>query len=290
MKSAVKAQLQEPNVLGAVPDRPAPLATPRGLSVWFHRQQTREALAGYLFATPWLIGFFGFLVFPLGFSLWYSFTNYSILGPKKFVGLSNYVALVHDPLVKLSAFNTAYMVVIGVPVGIGLGLLLALLMDVEVSGTSVYRMLLYVPAATPVVAGTLLWVWVLNGQGGLLNDVLSFVHLGSPNWLGTPQWSKPSILIMTVWAGTGPTVLILVAGLKNIPVSLYEAAVLDGASRVRRFRSYHTADAQPDVVFFDGNGPHWRFSDLYPGLRGHEWWPGQLHIVLRLLLVQRRLR
>src|ERR1700733_8903064 len=125
MKSAVKAQLQGPSVLEAAPDRPAPWATPRGLSVWLHRQQTREALAGYLFATPWLIGFFGLLVFPLGLSLWYSFTNYSILGPKKFVGLANYEALIHDPLVRTSAFNTAYMVAIGVPVGIGLGLALA---------------------------------------------------------------------------------------------------------------------------------------------------------------------
>ncbi len=248
MKSDAAVQLHGP--IGRVTGLDqAQESAERGRSAWVHRERTREAFAGYLFCLPWLIGFFGLLVFPLGLSLWYSFTNYSILGQKHFVGLANYEALIHDPLVRTSAFNTAYMVAIGVPVGIGLGLALALLMDVEVRGTSVYRMLLYVPAATPVVAGSLLWVWVLNGQGGLLNDVLSLVHLGTPNWLGTPQWSKPSILIMTIWAGTGPTVLILVAGLKNIPVSLYEAAVLDGASRLRRFRHITLPMLSPTLFF-----------------------------------------
>lgn len=216
---------------------------------WVHRQRTREAAAGYLLVLPWLIGFFGRLVAPLGLSLWYSVTNYSILGETQFVGLANYSALIHDPQVATSAFNTAYMVVLRLPIGLLIALGLALIMDVEIRGQSIYRMLLYLPAATPVVAGTLLWVWVLNGQGGLLNDVLGFLHLGSPNWLGTPTWSKPSIIIMTVWASTGPTVIILLAGLKNIPPALYEAASLDGASRIRTFRHITIPMLSPTLFF-----------------------------------------
>jgi multiple sugar transport system permease protein len=216
---------------------------------WFRRQRTREAIAGYLFVMPWLVGFFGLLVFPLCLSLWYSFTNYSILGQTKFVGLTNYRDLIHDALVKTSAFNTAYMVVIGLPIGLGIALALALLMDVEVRGKSLYRMLLYLPAATPVVAGSLLWVWVLNGQGGLLNDALGAMHLGTPNWLGTPTWSKPSIILMTIWASTGPTVVILLAGLKNISITLYEAASLDGAGRLRKFRHVTLPMLSPTLFF-----------------------------------------
>lgn len=216
---------------------------------WFKRRATREALAGYLFASPWLIGFFGLLCFPLLLSLYYSFTNYSLLGQTRFVGLANYSALVHDPLVAKSAVNTVWMVAVGLPVGLVVGLILALFMDLQVKGTSLYRTLLYVPAATPVVAGSLLWVWVLNGQGGLLNDILNLIGLGGPNWLGTPQWSKPSIVIMTTWASVGPTTLILVAGLRNIPVHLYEAAVLDGAGRIRRFLHVTVPMLSPTLFF-----------------------------------------
>lgn len=202
---------------------------------WYRRERVRESVAGLLFALPWLVGFFGLLVVPLALSLWYSFTNYSILGTTKFVGLSNYVALMKDSLVRTSSFNTAYMVLIGLPVGLVIALGIALLMDVEIRGQSIYRVLLYLPAATPVVAGTLLWVWVLNGQGGLMNDMLGLLNISGPNWLGTPAWSKPSVIIMTIWASTGPTMIILLAGLRNISPTLYESASLDGASRLRKF-------------------------------------------------------
>lgn len=216
---------------------------------WLRRRRTRESIAGLLFASPWLIGFFGLLCFPLLLSLWYSFTNYSLLGTTSFVGLHNYKALFQDPLVAKSALNTVWMVAVGLPVGLIVGLILALFMDLEVKGTSLYRTLLYVPAATPVVAGSLLWVWVLNGQGGLLNNILNAVGIGGPNWLGTPQWSKPSIVIMTTWGSVGPTVLILVAGLRNIPVQLYEAAMLDGAGRLRRFFHITVPMLSPTLFF-----------------------------------------
>ncbi len=212
-------------------------------------QRQREAFAGLFFASPWLIGFFGLLLFPLLQSLWYSFTSYDILHPARFVGLSNYTDLLHDPTAGQAFGNTLYMTVIGVPIGVIIALAMALLLNQEVRGISLYRMLFYIPSITPVVAATLLWTWLLNANNGLVNNVLALFNILGPNWLQDTGWAKPSILLMVMWGSAGSTMIILLAGLKNVPAALYEAAQIDGASRIAQFR-YITVPMLSPTLFF----------------------------------------
>lgn len=209
----------------------------------------RETVAGLLFATPWLIGFFGLVLYPLISSLWYSLTNYSILGSTSFVGVDNYTGLLRDPTAQQALYNTGYMVLVGLPVGLVVALAIALLMNVEIRGISLYRTLIYLPSVTPVVAATLVWVWMLNGQSGLLNAGLSLAHLVGPNWLNDPGWSKPAVIMMTTWGTTGSTAILILAGLKNIPAVLYEASEIDGASRLAQFRHITIPMLSPTLFF-----------------------------------------
>lgn len=212
-------------------------------------QRQREICAGVLFAAPWLIGFFGLTLFPLLQSLWYSFTSYDILHPARFIGLSNYHDLFTDAEAVQSFGNTAYVTVIAVPLGVVLALALALLLNQEVRGISIYRTVFYLPSITPVVASSLLWLWVLNGNYGLLNMLLSLVNAYGPNWLNDPGWAKPAIVMMVTWGGVGTTMIILLAGLKNIPQTLYEAAEIDGASTWARFRHITVPMLSPTLFF-----------------------------------------
>ncbi len=212
-----------------------------------HRR--REALAGILFASPWLIGLCGLVLFPLLQSLWYSFTSYDILHPAHFIGLSNYTALFGDSLAQQAFGNTVYITVIGVPIGIVTSLGLALLLNQDVRGISIYRTVFYLPSITPVVASSLLWLWVLNGNYGLLNMLLALVNVNGPNWFNDTTWAKPAIIMMITWGSSGATMIILLAGLKNIPQTLYEAAQIDGASMIAQFRHITLPMLSPTLFF-----------------------------------------
>jgi len=212
-------------------------------------QRQREVLAGILFAGPWLIGFFGLTLFPLLQSLWYSFTSYDVLHPARFVGLSNYRDLFQDTLVQQSFGNTLYITVIGVPVGILTALGIALLLNQEVRGISLYRTVFYLPSITPVVASSLLWLWVLNGNYGLVNSLLALLNINGPDWLNGTSWAKPAIIVMITWGSAGATMIILLAGLKNIPHTLYEAAQIDGASVFAQFWHITIPMLSPTLFF-----------------------------------------
>lgn len=212
-------------------------------------QRRREAIAGILFAGPWLIGLCAFILLPLVQSLWYSFTAYDILHPARFVGLANYTDLVHDSLAGQAFGNTLYITVIGVPIGILMALCMALLLNQDVRGIAVYRTLFYLPAVAPVVASSLLWLWVLNGNYGLINMLLSELNILGPNWFNDPAWAKPAIILMLTWGSAGATMIILLAGLKNIPLALYEAARVDGASRLAQFRHITLPMLSPSLFF-----------------------------------------
>jgi multiple sugar transport system permease protein len=208
----------------------------------------REAVAGYLFASPWLTGFLIFTGGPVVVSLVLSFCRYDVLHPPGFIGGQNYSRLIlDDPLFWKSLGNTWFMV-LGVPIGMAIGLGVAMLLNAAVRGLTVYRTIYYMPAIVPTVASSILWMWVLNPQHGLINRGLAVLALSGPNWLTDALWSKPSIILMGLW-GAGQGMIIWLAGLKGIPQQLYEAAEIDGAGPVRRFTAVTLPMLTPYIFF-----------------------------------------
>lgn len=204
---------------------------------------------GYILASPWLIGFLVFTLGPMVMSLYFSFTNYDILNSPHFVGFSNYTRMVHDPMVSQSLGNTLYMVVLGVPIGLAVSFVLALALNRGGRGLSLFRTFAFLPSVTPVAASSVLWIWLLQADYGVLNQALSFVGIHGPDWLSDPAWSKPSIIMMNTWGSAGTTMLIFLAGLKNIPQELYEAAAIDAAGRWRQFVSITLPLLSPTTFF-----------------------------------------
>lgn len=210
----------------------------------------RRLLRGPLpFLLPWLVGFLGLTVFPLLLSLYWSFTNYDMLLPPQWVGASNYEQLVHDPVFGTAVTNTAFMVVIGVPAGILLGLGCALLLRRPIKGSALYRGAIFMPAVVPSVSVALIFIWIFNPDYGLLNAALCLFHIPPQGWLANPSLSKPSLLILLVWEAVGQIMVLMLAGLKEVPGELYEAASLDGASPWQKFR-HVTLPLLSPVLFY----------------------------------------
>jgi multiple sugar transport system permease protein len=195
----------------------------------------REARAGLLFISPWIIGFLLFTVGSMLYSLYVSTTNYDVAtGTGDSVGLQNYRRLVEDPKIATSLGNTLFYAIMAVPLEICLALFLAGLLHRVKRGSGIFRTLFYLPKMTPTVATASVFLILLNGNSGAINKALSFVGINGPQWLVDPSWIKPSVVVMTLWGVSG-TVVILLAALKQVPTDLYEAAAIDGAGPVRRF-------------------------------------------------------
>jgi multiple sugar transport system permease protein len=192
------------------------------------RPEVRNIPIGLLFALPWIVGFLGFVVYPMIASLYYSFTFYPILGHPQWSGLQNYRALFDDRLFKTATYNTAYFAALAVPTGILLALILALIMNRELVARPLYRTVFYLPTLMPGVSSAILWLWLLNSQYGLINMGLRAVGLPTISFLSSLTWSKPALVFMTWW-GVGATMLIFLAALQDVPQSLYDAAAIDGA-------------------------------------------------------------
>ena len=188
----------------------------------------RDSRVGILFATPWILGFLIFLTYPLVASLLYSFTNFSILRPPKLIGLQNYNELFHDEVFYKSLGNTLLYVAGAVPLSTVVAIALALLLNTKVKGMSIYWTMFFLPTLVPMVALGTLFSWVFNGDFGLLNEAFHKVHVTPPNWMGDPTWAKWTLILISIW-GCGQAMVIYLAGLQDVPVSLYEAAELDGA-------------------------------------------------------------
>ncbi len=210
----------------------------------------REAIIGYLFISPWIIGFFLFFLGPFLASLYFSFTSYSILQPGKWVGLDNYIRALSgaDRYFWQSLWNTTYYVIGMVTVRLVLGFLLALLLNRKVKGITVWRTLFYVPSIVPIVAVSIIWLFILNPKFGLVNYGLSLIGIDGPGWMTSPVWSKPGLILVSItWVGV--TMLIFLAGLQDIPEHLYEAADLDGASSWKRMMKITIPLMTPTIFF-----------------------------------------
>jgi multiple sugar transport system permease protein len=209
----------------------------------------REALAGYGFALPWLIGFLVFIAGPMLGSIYLSFTQWDLLGSPLWVGLDNYRYLAVDPLVRQALKVTTIYAALSVPLNLGVGLFLAILLNQKIRGLSVYRTIYYLPSISSGVAVSILWLWIFNSDFGILNGILARFGISGVNWLTDPQMVIISFVIMNVW-GAGGSMLIFLAGLQGIPTELYEAAEVDGANWWTRLWRI-TLPLMSPVIFFN---------------------------------------
>lgn len=217
---------------------PRPWLTPR----------RREAIYGYLFALPFIIGFLALTVGPMIFSLYASFTKYNIVTPPRWLGFDNYRTIfLEDDRFRISLRNTFYYVIVKTPLVIFLSLALAMLLNMDIPFKRVFRTIFYLPTVLTGVAAVFLWVWVLNPEG-LLNRFLGLFGIPGPNWFYDPAWSKPGLIVMGLWY-IGSPMLIFLAGLNSIPTQLYEAAEIDGAGTVRRFWNITIPMLSPTIFF-----------------------------------------
>jgi len=203
---------------------------------------------GWICALPWLVGFVVFTGGPIFFSIIMSFCDYDVLNPARLIGPGNYTWMfLHDPLFWKSMWNTVYMM-IGIPLGMALSLGIAVLLNQKIRGVAVWRTLFYLPSIVPAVAASILWIWILKPQAGLLNGVLASVGVHGPNWLQDEHTSKIALVLMGLWA-CGGGMIIWLAGLKGISDSYYEAASLDGANAWQQFRHVTIPLLSPYILF-----------------------------------------
>jgi len=212
------------------------------------RSQMRALAKGLLFISPALIGLAVFTIWPMVQSLYYSFTDYNVLQPPYWTGLSNYQHLLKDRFFLTALANTLIMVFIALPIHIVFDLAMAFLLNTKIRGLPIYRTIFYIPSITPVVASAIVWLWIFNGQYGILNVVLHWFGIQPIGWLADPNWVKPALIFMGAWFG-GNTILIYLAGLQDVPAELIEAADLDGANALQKTWSITLPMISP-VIFF----------------------------------------
>ena len=224
----------------------------------------QKSLTGWFFASPWLLGLCLLFVYPFVASLYWSFCQFDLLSPPKFVGTMHYQRLAHELLhgerFGQAIWNTCYFACLSVPLTIVMGIALASLLSQQTRGQALYRTIFYIPSVVPVVAAAILWVWLLDPRDGLVNVLLDLLKLPRQLWFkGASEaafrpgffdfGSKDALVLMSVW-GSGNFMIIYMAAVGDIPKQLYEAAELDGAGAARRFFQITIPLLSP-VIFFN---------------------------------------
>lgn len=212
------------------------------------RQTTREALYGYLMASPWILGFLLFTLGPMVASFIIGLYDTNFLNKTNWVGFHWYRSVVQDRLVQKALLNTAYYSFATVPLNTILALSIAVMLNQGVKWQSFWRTVYYLPSVVSGVAVALLWRWLYEPEIGLFNTLLKQVGIQGPRWIFSEQWAMPSIILMTLW-GAGGAMLIYLAGLRGIPTHLYEAAEIDGAGSLRRFFAITLPLLTPTIFF-----------------------------------------
>lgn len=226
-------------------------AQSRRLFRW-HPDQQWEA---YLFLLPSLIGFFIFVAFPVLASLGLSFVEWNLIRPPEYVGIANYLQLNNDPVFWKVVRNTAYFMVTIVPIQLFLGLGIAIGLNQAIRGSILYRVIYFMPVVTIIVAGAIVFQFMLNRNFGLISGLIwdfgewSGLPIQPPDFLGSTRWSKPSVVMLTLWKNVGFTMVIYLAALQGVPQELYDAASVDGATVWQRFRSVTFPMVSPTTFF-----------------------------------------
>jgi multiple sugar transport system permease protein len=220
---------------------------PPRFNKWGFRDRANFKI-GMLFLLPWTIGFLAFTLYPMVASLVYSFSIYHARAPLEWNGIKNYTDLLTDDMFWKSLSNTIYMVAIGVPLTLFSSFICAVLLNLKVKGQAFYRVIYFLPSIVPTVASTILWLWILNPQQGILNNVLGYVGIDGPNWMTNPAWSKPGLILLGMW-GMGNTIIIYLSGLQDVSPSLLEAAELDGANWRQRLWNITVPMVSPITLF-----------------------------------------
>ncbi len=233
--------------------KPAGLVATAPRRRWWNTLSGREAIAFYLFLSPWIIGFIWFTLGPMLAAGVLVFHKYDILGapfPGKFVGLENIKQLLAggDDLFWKSLRVTTVYTLFAVPSNVIVGYLIALMLNQSVRGLSIWRTIYYLPAVVPIVASAVLWQWMLNSEFGVVNYALWLVGIDGPNWFGSEDWVLPAYALMTIWHAGGGLILYL-AAMQSVPTTLYDAAKVDGATALQRLR-HVTIPMTTFVIFF----------------------------------------
>jgi len=213
------------------------------------RRKELKKATPYIFISPWIIGFIVFTAGPLILSLIMSFYDWPVTSEAAFTGLGNYIKMfTEDAQFWKSLKLTLKYAAIFVPLNMGIALFLAMLITQPIRGVKIYRTIFYIPAVISSVATAIIWGWILNGDYGVLNYLLSLIGIEGPNWLVDPAWALMAIVLTSAF-GVGTMMLIFYTDIKNIPIDLYEAASLDGANPVRKFFGITLPIITPTVLF-----------------------------------------
>lgn len=222
-------------------------------------KKLKSALTGFLYLTPALLILLIFRIIPIFFSVRISLYDWGMAGARQFLGLTNYLRVLQDPVFWQSLLNTFWYAIFSIPIMLILSLFLAIMLNQKIKGLGFYRTLYYLPVVTSIVAVSIVWKWLFNPERGLLNYLLSFIHVSTIRWLEDPRGiftlifnplhinlptilngpsvALCSVILMSIWKGLGYNIVIFLAGLQNIPTAYYEAAKIDGAGRFRLFRN-----------------------------------------------------
>lgn len=220
----------------------------------------REAVAGLLFVLPWLVSLLVFTAYPMLSVFYLSFTDYNIVQPPRWVGLENYRAMFTRDLSFGTAIgNSGYYALFSVPLGLVGSLVLALILNLRATGINIYRSLFYLPTLVPPVAATVAFMLLFEPGYGPINSLLGAIGLPTPGWFNDPTWSKPALVILSLW-GLGANTLIFLAGLQEIPQSLLEAAEIDGAGPWQKLRHVTLPLLSPVILFNLVMGVIWSFQ------------------------------
>ena len=204
----------------------------------------------YLFISLWIIGFILFDAGPIVASLIVSFTNWSLLEAPKWIGIANYQKMIGDQFFYVAIWNSLYYGIASVGLGLIVSFLLALLLNQKVPGIALFRTIFYLPSVVSGIAVAILWIMILNADYGLLNTALYWFGIKGPAWLIQPQWTKPALILMSLWQGAGASMVIYLAGLQSVPVHLYEAAEIDGAGPWGKFWNV-TVPMMSPIIFYN---------------------------------------
>lgn len=212
------------------------------------RRFARVNWAAVAFMTPWAIGFCVFFVYPLLANVYLSLTHYDLISSAKFIGLDNWAFLLHDKALLTGLRNSAWILLIGVPVKLVFAFFLALLVSRARRGAGLLRTVFYLPHLMPLVAAALAFVVLLNPSSGPVNTVLAHLGIDGPLWFNDPGWAKPSLLMLDTWM-IGNLLVIFLAAVLDVPQQLYEAADLDGAGRMRKLWHVTLPAVRPVLTF-----------------------------------------